>query len=168
MVLAETAVMALGVVSTLLLPGETVGVSNRLYGASAVGTAMVSTGIVLAVWHRLRTVGVALAVGLVTLCVVGQVIGLRAAQRGGEDVLALLRHLERISDDPADTRFLVEPRPEHDGFYAVDHFFGVYPYRLTYPDGGGNLRLAIDTDEFERPEPGEVQVRWEDVLDPEG
>ncbi|MBL8775225.1 MAG: hypothetical protein JNK12_04820 [Acidimicrobiales bacterium] len=164
LVLSGTAVMALGLVTTLLLPGDTVGLSNRLYGASAVGTAMVLTGIALTVWHRLRTVGLALAVSLVTLCVVGQVIGLRAAHRGGEDVLALLRHLERISDDPADTSFLVEPRPEHDGFYAVDHFFGVYPYRLTYPGGDGTLRLAIDTDEFEQPEPGEVQVRWDEVL----
>lgn len=158
-----TAIMALGLVTTLLLPGDTIGLSNRLYGASSVGTAMVLTGIVLAVWHRLRTAGVALAVGIVAVSAVGQFVALRAVHEGGEDVLALLRHLDRIADDPANTSFLVEPRPAHDGFYAVDNFFDLYPYRLTYPDGSGSLRLAVDTEDFEHPEPGEVQVTWDEV-----
>lgn len=167
LVLYGLVVMGLGLATTVLVPGGTVGLFNRLYGASSVGTAMLLVGIVLTVWRRLRTVGAALAIGLVSLCVVGQVIALRAVHDAGEDVLALLRHLEQISDDPADTSFLVEPRPEHDGFYAIDQFFGLYPYKLAFPDGRGNLRLAADSDEFDQPEPGEVQVRWEDVLDPD-
>ncbi len=163
LVLYGTAIMALGLVTTLLLPGDTIGLSNRLYGASSVGTAMVLTGIVLVVWHRLRTAGVALAVGVVAVSTVGQFVALRAVHEGGEDVLALMRHLDRIADDPANTSFLVEPRPEHDGFYAIDNFFDLYPYRLTYPDGSGNLRLAVDTEDFEHPEPGEVPVTWDEV-----
>lgn len=163
LVLYGTAIMALGLVTTLLLPGDTIGLSNRLYGASSVGTAMVLTGIVLAVWHRLRTAGVALAVGVVAVSAVGQFVALRAVHEGGEDVLALMRHLDRIADDPANTSFLVEPRPAHDGFYAIDNFFDLYPYRLTYPDGSGSLRLAADTEEFEHPEPGEVPVTWDEV-----
>lgn len=164
LVLAGTAVMALGLITTVVLPGLTIGLSNRLYGASSVGTAMVLAGIGLAVWHRRPAAGVGVAMAVVALCVAGQVVALRAAHRGGEDVLALLRHLPRVVADPANTSFLVAPRPEHDGFYAVDQFFGVYPFKLTYPDGDGNLRVAADQAEFERPEPGEVRVTWEEVL----
>ena len=162
--LAGAAVMALGLVTTVLLPGLTIGLSNRLYGASSVGTAMVLTGLALAVWHHRRTVAVGLAGALVALCVVGQVITLRAAHRGGEDVLAMMRFLPTSMADPANSRFLVAPRPEHDGFYAVDHFFGFYPFKLAYPDGGGNLRLAATAEEYEAPEPGEVRITWEEIL----
>lgn len=162
--LAGAAVTALGLVTTVLLPGLTIGVSNRLYGASSVGTAMLLVGIVVTVWRRRETVALGLATVLVVVCVVGQVISLRAAHRGGEDVLALLRHLPTVADDPANARFVVAPRPEHDGFYAVDNFFGTYPFKLTYPDGQGNLRLAVDPDELEDPEPGEIPITWEEVL----
>jgi len=162
--LAGAAVMALGLVTTIVLPGLTIGLSNRLYGASSVGTAMVLAGLVLTVWRRRETVALALATALVVLCVIGQVVALRAAHRGGEDVLALLRYLPAVADDPANTRFVVAPRPEHDGFYAVDNFFGTYPYELTYPGGDGGLRLATDPDELEAPEPGEVPITWEEVL----
>lgn len=161
---AGGAVMALGLVTTVLLPGLTIGLSNRLYGASTVGTAMVLTGILLALWHRRASVALAAAAALVLVAVAGQVIALRAAHRGGEDVLALLRYLPTVADDPANTRFVVAPRPEHDGFYAVDNFFGTYPYELTYPGGDGGLRLAVDPDELESLEPGEVGITWEEVL----
>lgn len=162
--LAGAAVMALGLVTTVLLPGLTIGLSNRLYGASSVGTAMVLTGLVVTLWHRRRTVGVAVGTALVAVCAFGQVVALRAAHRGGEDVLAMLRFLPTSMAEPAEARFLVAPRPEHDGFYAVDHFFGLYPYKLAYPDGGGRLRLAADQAEYEDPEPGEVRITWEEIL----
>jgi len=162
--LAGAAVMALGLVTTVLLPGLTIGLSNRLYGASSVGTAMVLTGLVVTLWHRRRTVGIAVGTALVALCAFGQVIALRAAHRGGEDVLAMLRFLPTSMADPAEARFLIAPRPERDGFYAVDNFFGLYPYKLTYPDGGGSLRLAADQAEYEDPEPGEVRITWEEIL----
>lgn len=162
--LAGAAVMALGLITTVLLPGLTIGLSNRLYGASSVGTAMVLTGLVLTLWHRRRTVGIAVGAALVALSVFGQVISLRAAHRGGEDVLAMMRFLPTAMADPAEARFLIAPRPEHDGFYAIDNFFGTYPYELAYPDGGGSLRLAAEQAEYEDPRPGEVRITWEEIL----
>lgn len=161
---AGTVVMALGLTLAVAVPGGLFGLGNRLYGASSVGTAMIFAGICLFLWYRLRTAAVAAAVTLVVVCVAGQFVALRAAHQAGEDGAALIRYLGTAAERPEDTRFLVEPRRDHNGFIGVDNLFDLYPYRLAYPNGSGELQLAETQEEFLSPAPDQVTVTWAQVL----
>lgn len=158
-----TVVMGLGLVVAVAFPGGLYGLSNRIYGASSVGTAMVLAGIGLFLWHRARIVALVAAVILVAICAAGQFVALRAAHQAGEDGVALIRYLGATAEHPEDTSFLVEPRPEHNGFYGIDNLFDLYAYRLTWPDGAGDVQIASTQEEFSNPAPGQVTVTWAQV-----
>lgn len=164
-VLAGAAVMALGMALLLVSPPTGLyGLSNRFYGLSSVGTALVFVGIGLTVWQRSRGLAVAGAATLAALCVVGQVVATRSAVQASDDMVALIRHIGTEYDDPAETRFMVEPPLDRNGFNGGDHWFARYAFDLAYPEGVGRMRMAEDHDEFSRPEPNEVVITWEEVL----
>ena len=78
----------------------------------------------------------AAAVILVAICAAGQFVALRAAHQAGEDGVALIRYLGATAEHPEDTSFLVEPRPEHNGFYGIDNLFDKKaPFIQSWTDG---------------------------------
>jgi hypothetical protein len=160
--LVGVVVMALGLVLVVAVPAGLYGMTNRLYGASSVGVALIFVGIGQTVWHRARVLAAAGAVALVALCLVGQLAATRGATRAGQDVAALIDHL-RTFEDPANTVFVVELGPDRNGFVGIDHWFDLYPYKLAFPEGTGNLEVA-PTATTPNVGPGEVLVTWDDVL----
>lgn len=163
--IAGAAVMVLGLTLVVAVPGGLFGLSNRLYGLSSVGAAMILVGIGVLVWHHLRTAAVVVGVAFVVLVAAGQFVALRAAHQAGDDATALLRYLDTAAESPETTSFLVEPRPEHNGFYSLDYLFDLYAYRLTYPNASGELVIAATPEEFLAPAPGQVSITWDQVHD---
>ena len=160
--LAGAAVMALGLVTTIVLPGLTIGLSNRLYGAPSVGTAMVLAGPVLTVWRRRRPWRWRWP-PLVVLCVIGQVVVLRpptGAARTSWPCCGTCRRSPTTWRTPASSS-----RPPRARRLLPRSTTSSAPIPTSHvPGGDGGLRLATDPDELEAPEPGEVPITWEEVL----
>lgn len=161
--IAGAAVMVLGLTLVVAVPGGLFGLSNRLYGLSSVGAAMIIVGIGLVVWQHLRTAAVLGGVALVTIAAAGQFVALRSAHQAGDDATALLRYLDTAAEHPEATSFLVEPRPERNGFFGLDNLFDFYAYQLTYPAAEGELVIAPTQEEFLAPAPGQVTITWDQV-----
>lgn len=160
--LAGVVVMALGLCLVVAAPGGLYGLTNRLYGASSVGTAMIWAGIGVAAWHRARSPAVAGAAVLVALAVFGQVVALRSAHQAGADVDALVAAIA-ARPDATTAQFVIAPQPKRNGFYAIDHWFALYPYKRAFPESTGSLRVAERTDDLDV-RPGEVVLSWDEVL----
>lgn len=161
--IAGAAVMGLGLTLVVAVPGGLFGLSNRLYGLSSVGAAMIMVGIGVLVWQHLRTAAVVGGVALVVIAAAGQFVALRSAHQAGDDATALLRYLDTAAERPEATSFLVEPRPERNGFYGLDNLFDLYAYQLTYPAAQGELVIAATQEEFLAPAPGQVTITWDQV-----
>lgn len=161
--IAGAAVMGLGLTLVVAVPGGLFGLGNRLYGLSSVGAAMIVVGIGVLLWQHLRTAAVVGALAFVAIAAAGQFIALRAAHEAGDDAVALIRYLDTAAEQPENTSFLVEPRPQHNGFYAIDNLFDLYAYQLAYPHAQGELVIASTQEEFQAPAPGQVTITWAQV-----
>jgi hypothetical protein len=161
LVLAGGVVMGLGALGVLLNAAETFGMTDRNYAVSSVGGVMVWIGLFQFVARRWRPAAFTLAVVWCAVCLVGQVVSLRSWSRAGDDVVALLHHLDEVDADP-DAALVVGP-------YAVRRNNVTGLVSPVAPDnalwlhrGGkrGSLRIAKVPAEFVAQGPDEVLVEW--------
>jgi hypothetical protein len=164
LVVAGGLLMALGVPAAFTLPSGPLGFADRLYGITTIGSALVLVGITMWMWRRTRTLATVGVVTLLSVCVVGQVVAMSSWSRAGDDVVALLRHIDE-QPSSGSTVFLVEPGPlNRNGVIGASSPFGGAneAYLLRYPDATGQLFIADGETTLE----GEVVViDWADVLD---
>lgn len=161
LVLAGGFVMGLGSLGVLLNAAELFGMTDRNYAVSSVGGVMVWVGLVQFLARRWRPAAFAMAAVWLAVCLVGQVVSLRSWSRAGDDVVALLDHLDEVDADP-DAALVVGP-------YAVrrNNVVGlvspVAPENALWLHRGerrGSLRIAKVPSEFVVQAPGEVLVTW--------
>jgi len=171
LVLAGGLVMGLGSLGVLLNAAELFGMTDRNYAVSSVGGVMVWVGLFQFVARRWRPAAFALAAVWCVVCLFGQVVSLRSWSRAGDDVVALLHHLDEVDADP-DAALVVGP-------YAVrrNNVTGIVspvaPDNALWLHRGaqrGSLRIAKVPSEFVVLDPGEVLVEWtggENEVEPE-
>jgi len=161
LVLAGLAIIAVGSPAVFTLGAGSLGFADRLYGVTTIGSALVVVGVATWCWRRSETLAGLAVAAFVALCLVGQVVQLRAWSDAGADIVALLDYIE-AQPDPDSTVWVIDAAPVHDGVVGASSPTGGanHAYRLVYPEpDGGRLRIG-----YGEPPDGAVVLTWDEVL----
>ena len=167
LVVAGAAVSALGLYVSFTLFTSVLGLNDRIYSLSSIGAAMMLVGVTVFLWRRVPSLGVAFAVVVVSVSIIGQVVSLHSWSQAGGDTVALLRYIDRTYPDPASTHFIVGPAPSYrNGVVGISSpFGGADPaYRLRFPGATGSLTVAGSREEWVPTARGESLIEWSRVL----
>src|SRR5690606_20714647 len=144
------------------------GVFDRILVVSAVGAAVIWTGILRTLWDLARFPALVVAGVIVVVCVVGQVATLSNWSTAGRDVEALLDHVGGLAPDPGLRDFVVGPSPErldHEGVQGVytEGFANDAATVAFGRDDTGSLVISPGPGSFTSSGPGTF-VDWADVF----
>jgi hypothetical protein len=162
LVLAGLAIMAVGSPAVFTLGAGSLGFADRLYGITTIGSALIVLGVATWCWRRSETLAGLGVATFVAVCLLGQVVSLRAWSDAGADIVALLDHIE-AQPNPDSTVWVIEAAPVHDGVVGASSPYGGanHAYRLIYPEpDGGRLRIGYEGE----PPDGAVLLTWDEVL----
>jgi len=110
MVVAGLLLVGVGLPVAFTLGVMPLGLEDRVYGISTIGSALLLVGMGTWLWRRSRTVATVGGVLLLAACLVGQVVAMRSWSRAGDDVVALLRYADDRPESEA-THLHVVPGP---------------------------------------------------------
>ena len=140
------------------------GLTDRVFGLSSMGSAMVIVGVGQYLWRRVPPVVVVGAVGLVGVLLAGQYVALHAWSQAGDDAVAMLDHLAEVSDTPNETVFMVGPDyPVRNNVISLEADAVYYANKHVNGPGAGNVTFYVDP--FTALVPGQVLVPWSTVAD---
>lgn len=167
LVVAGLVLLALGLGAGFGIALGSVGMADRLYAFSSIGSAVVVVG--LARWLATveRRALVPAAAALVLVCVVGQVVALGSWSRAGQDVEDLIAAIERDLDDPGAATVAVGPEvPDRNGVRGLSGGETAWVVALRFgPDQDGEIVVAHDQAQLDRLASDADLVRsWDEVL----
>lgn len=141
------------------------GLTDRVFGLSSVGSAMVLVGVLQALWRRARPAGVVWAGGLVGVCLLGQYVALHSWSAAGEDARAMLDHLQTVAVHPNATTFLVGPDyPGRNNVISLEADAVYFAHKIRYPPGNSGT-VTFFNDAYLPLVPDQVMVVWPDISD---
>lgn len=160
------AMMALGYVTmssnNAALDATETGSMDRLFSASSIGSAFVLVGIGLTIYQRRRRLAIAGAAVLVAIACLGTVSSARTWALVTDQAEALGPYLGRVSDDPANTRFVVTP--DYPWFRGVTgHTTWTASAMLHQRYGPGEGYVTMLGDHTGPIEADEVVVDWSEI-----
>lgn len=162
-------VLGLGLGAGFVIPMGTAGMSDRLHVTSSIGSALVLVGLVRFVRTLAPPLVVPAVAALITVCLVGQVVGSRAWTRADDDVVQLMAAIESRSADPANDRILVGPTPiQRDGVRSASGSELRWVVALRHGSGRGTIRLAQNASEMGDTSDFDLVLRWPEVTDTSG
>lgn len=141
------------------------GLTDRVFGLSSMGAAMVFVGIGLTLWRWSPPVAVVAGLALALVCLSGQYVALNSWSTAGDDARALLDHLEEVAEYPNRETFLVGPDyPVRNNVISLENDAAYFAHKLRYPPGNAG-RVAFFVDPYQPQQPNTVTVWWAAVSD---
>lgn len=164
LVVAGLVLLALGLGAGFGIDLGSVGVADRLYAFSSIGSAVVVVG--LGRWLAARERRALLPAAAALLCLVGQVVALGSWSRAGQDVEDLIAAIERDLDDPAAATVAVGPEvPDRNGVRGLSGGETAWVVALRFgPDRGGEILVAHDQAQLDELAPrADLVLTWDAV-----
>lgn len=161
LVVVGLAVMVAGSLGVVLSGSQAFGMTDRLYAITSVGGVMIWIGIAKVMRHsRFQREWILVCVWCAA-CIFGQAVSLSSWSQAGDDVVALMRHIDSIEPESADP-LVVGPRA-----VRRNNIVGlVSPHApdnalwLHRGDVRGSLRIAKVPSEFVAQADGEHLITW--------
>lgn len=139
------------------------GLTDRVFGLSSLGAAMVFVGLGRWLWNLSPPAAVVVGVGFGAVCLIGQHVALQSWSEAGDDARAVLDHLERVAQYPNRETFLVGPDyPGRNNVISLENDAAYFAHKMRYPPGNeGTLSFFFDV--FQQQVPGQILVPWSTI-----